>query len=172
MPIRKPWAIATDCPSLVQASSGKRCPGKQAHPEHAPWQGCDTAASGFYTRPLCALVHKAWQRHVLQRERSQAALVGDWSARDSLAVQEQQRQQQQDNDSIDATKQQEQQPQQNLIASADVPCSLGDGGSRPGGSGLGVRPNNARICGACLDTPPVFPRNGSGSPPRRLCSRQ
>ena len=86
VPITKPWANATDCPSLVQAFSGKRCPGKVTHPEHAQCRGCDTAASGFYTRPLCALIHKVWQRHVHQRNRVHSALVAEWAAGDSPAA--------------------------------------------------------------------------------------
>ena len=42
-PIKKPWALASDCPALVPAFSGKGCPGE---PKHAPTQGADAERTG------------------------------------------------------------------------------------------------------------------------------
>ena len=126
-PIKKPWMLMTDCPSLVQSFSGKGCPGPETHVEHAPSQGADTARTGYYTRPMCALIHKSWQRHVKNMASVAQALIADII--------------------VDKT---ELPRQQNRDAEAGVPFLAGDAGSRPCGSGLGLMSGKHALNG----TPP------------------
>ena len=68
LPIHKPWTLATNCPAIYKKFHGKRCPGKHAHPKHAPCAGRDTSASAFYPRRMAVDFHKAWMEHCRQRE--------------------------------------------------------------------------------------------------------
>ena len=77
LPIKKPWVLLSDCPALVQGFSGKGCPGPPKHETHASTQGADTVLTGYYTKGMCALIHKCWQKHTQIRQASTAALLAD-----------------------------------------------------------------------------------------------
>ena len=67
-PIKKPWTLATNSPALYKRFHGKLCPGKGAHPTHAPCAGRNTSASAFYPRRMAVDFHKGWLEHCRQRE--------------------------------------------------------------------------------------------------------
>lgn len=67
IPILKPWTIATDGPYLHAKFQDKLCPGKGAHPVHAPVAGTCIKLTEDYTDPLVRLIHKGWKSSVLHR---------------------------------------------------------------------------------------------------------
>jgi len=62
LPIRKPWRIACSDSRMAEALDRVRCPGKEAHPVHAPCAGSDTKTTENYTPYMAELVHQLfWQ---------------------------------------------------------------------------------------------------------------
>ena len=61
-PIKKPWAVCTNCPTLL-SKLGRSCP-HQPH-EHTDCAGADSKASEGYTDPLVQRIHWCFMQHVL-----------------------------------------------------------------------------------------------------------
>ena len=61
MHIKKPWAMATNCASLIEEFQNLRC--DKSH-DHTPCAGRDTKATESYTFPMTQRIHKAFAKHV------------------------------------------------------------------------------------------------------------
>ena len=66
LPIRKPWALATNSLALFEALNGRTCPGKEQHHEHAPCSGSQTKLSENYTEEFADIVHNAFKLSIQQ----------------------------------------------------------------------------------------------------------
>ena len=58
VPIMKPWIIMTDCPRLISALEGKRCPRNHAHQECS---GKHTERTGFYPPKMAKIILRAFE---------------------------------------------------------------------------------------------------------------
>ena len=71
-PIKKRWAIATDCVELIEAMEEIQCPGPFVHPHHAICEKSDTVLTGFYPVAFCDVVHNSLSEAVSARVRKEA----------------------------------------------------------------------------------------------------
>lgn len=58
VPILKPWIIMTDCPKLINALEGKRCPRNHVHQECS---GKHTERTGFYPPKMAKIILRAFE---------------------------------------------------------------------------------------------------------------
>ena len=58
-PIKKPWTLYTNSPSVLNVFSACKCPGSREHPRHEPCAGKHTKGTESYTDEMVRLVHKA-----------------------------------------------------------------------------------------------------------------
>ena len=59
MPIKKPWTLKTDVPTIVEELEKYICPGNH---EHTPCAGKDTKLTESYTPEMVAVVHRAFEK--------------------------------------------------------------------------------------------------------------
>ena len=59
MPIKKPWTLKTDVPTIVEELEKYTCPGNH---EHTPCAGKDTKLTESYTPEMVAVVHRAFKK--------------------------------------------------------------------------------------------------------------
>ena len=64
LPIRKPWRIVTNSPTIGRAFSQK-CDG--SHPKHAPCSGGDTRHTESYSKEFAVRFHTAFRAHLAQK---------------------------------------------------------------------------------------------------------
>ena len=64
-PIKKPWTIATTSSALLEKLALFQCPGKDAHPFHAPCAGSETKKTELYTDLMADTVHAALKEESL-----------------------------------------------------------------------------------------------------------
>ena len=67
LPVRKRWTILTSSQALYTTLC-RRCPGPEAHPEHAECRGLCAQASAYYPSKMCADTLKAFQHQWIQED--------------------------------------------------------------------------------------------------------
>ena len=60
IPIKKPWAIVTNCNDIILKLEGKRCPGTHEHPTHQPCAVSDSKQTERCTDLIVGFVQDAY----------------------------------------------------------------------------------------------------------------